>query len=86
MYIRLLFKRPLKLVSVAIFVSHNHPSRKLEPSNVDKQIVQKIKNPDPTLDIKLLNHLIITEKDYFSLHKDSGKKKHKYYLAKLKFV
>lgn len=64
--VRLLFKRALELSCVAIIVCHNHPSGKLQPSNADKQITQKIKNAGVTLDIKLLDHLIITEKDYFS--------------------
>lgn len=64
--VRLLFKRALELASVGIIVCHNHPSGKLQPSNADKQITQKIKNGGVTLDIKLLDHLIVTEKDYFS--------------------
>lgn len=64
--VRLLFKRALELASVGIIVCHNHPSGKLQPSNADKQITQKIKNAGVTLDIKLLDHLIVTEKDYFS--------------------
>lgn len=64
--IRLLFKRALELASVAMIICHNHPSGKLQPSLADKQLTQKIKDAGETLDIKLLDHLIITEKDYFS--------------------
>ncbi len=64
--VRVLFKRALELVSVGIIVCHNHPSGKLQPSNADKQLTQKIKLAGNTLDIKLLDHLIITEKAYFS--------------------
>ena len=64
--VRLLFKRALELASVAMIICHNHPSGKLTPSEADKQLTQKIKNAGLTLDIKLLDHLIITEKDYFS--------------------
>lgn len=64
--VRLLFKRALELASVAMIVCHNHPSGKLQPSNADKQLTQKIKEAGNTLDIKLLDHLIITEKAYFS--------------------
>ena len=64
--VRLLFKRALELASVGIIVCHNHPSGKLQPSNADKQLTQKIKEAGNTLDIKLLDHLIITEKAYFS--------------------
>jgi DNA repair protein RadC len=64
--VRLLFKRALELASVGLIVCHNHPSGKLQPSNADKQITQKIKLAGATLDIKLLDHLIVTEKNYFS--------------------
>lgn len=64
--VRLLFKRALELASVAIIVCHNHPSGKLQPSVADKSLTAKIKQAGNTLDIKLLDHLIITEKAYFS--------------------
>ncbi|WP_299012221.1 DNA repair protein RadC [uncultured Polaribacter sp.] len=64
--VRLLFKRALELACVGIIVCHNHPSGKLKPSMADKQVTQKIKEAGVTLDIKLLDHLIITEKAYFS--------------------
>ncbi|MFT6065176.1 MAG: DNA repair protein RadC [Paraglaciecola sp.] len=64
--VRLLFKRALELASIGIIVCHNHPSGKLQPSTADKQITQKIKLAGVTLDIKLLDHLIVTEKSYFS--------------------
>jgi DNA repair protein RadC len=64
--IRLVFKRALELASVGIIVCHNHPSGKLQPSNADKNLTQRIKEAGITLDIKLLDHLIITENAYFS--------------------
>lgn len=64
--VRLVFKRALELAAVGIIVCHNHPSGKLQPSTADKQLTSKIKEAGITLDIKLLDHLIITEKAYFS--------------------
>lgn len=64
--VRLLFKRAVELTSVGVIVCHNHPSGKLSPSNSDKQLTTKIKEAGNTLDIKLLDHLIITQKEYFS--------------------
>ena len=64
--IRLLFKRALELQAVAIIVCHNHPSDKLQPSDSDIQLTKKIQSAGVNLDIKLLDHLIITEKAYFS--------------------
>ena len=69
--VRLLFKKALALGVVAIIVCHNHPSGQLNPSNADNQLTEKIKQAGITLDIKLLDHLIITEKTYFS-YADEG--------------
>ncbi len=64
--IRLLYKKALKLSAIGIIVCHNHPSGKLEASTSDIMLTKKIKEAGVTLDIKLLDHLIITEKAYFS--------------------
>jgi len=64
--IRLLYKRALELSAVAIILCHNHPSGNIQPSISDKELTQKVKLAGDSLDIKLLDHLIITEKSYFS--------------------
>jgi len=64
--VRLVFKKAIEISSVAIVICHNHPSGKLKPSVSDKELTQKIKQSGELLDIKLLDHLIITQKDYFS--------------------
>jgi DNA repair protein RadC len=47
-------------------VCHNHPSGNLNPSDSDTRITQKIKDAGNLMDIQLLDHLIISEKDYYS--------------------
>jgi len=64
--LRLVFKKAIELYATAIILCHNHPSGKLQPSNADKLITSKLKNAGETLDIKVLDHLIITENAYFS--------------------
>lgn len=64
--VRLVMKQALQLGAVAIILAHNHPSGTLRPSAADKQITQKIKMASETLDIKVLDHLIITQKSYYS--------------------
>lgn len=64
--VRLVMKQALELGSVALILAHNHPSGTLKPSNADKEITQKLKTAAEVLDIKVLDHLIITQKDYFS--------------------
>lgn len=64
--VRLLFKKAIELSAVGIILCHNHPSGKLKPSNSDKELTNKIKSGSVSLDIKLLDHLIVTQKSYFS--------------------
>lgn len=64
--VRLVMKQTLELGAVAIILAHNHPSGTLSPSAADKQITQKIKTASETLDVKVLDHLIITQKSYYS--------------------
>lgn len=68
--VRLLYRKALGTECVGVIVCHNHPSGKLTPSAADMEITQKIKDAGSTLDIKLLDHLIITEKLYFSFADD----------------
>lgn len=64
--IRLLFAALLKAKATAFILVHNHPSGKLQPSEADRQITQKIKQASKLLDIALLDHLIITPESYYS--------------------
>jgi len=64
--IRLIFKTALEHSAVAIILAHNHPSGKLIPSQADKQTTQNIINAGKTLSIQVLDHVIVTEKNYFS--------------------
>lgn len=64
--VRLALKTALETGAVGLILAHNHPSGTLKPSEADKQITQKLKNAGESLDIKVLDHLIITENAYFS--------------------
>jgi DNA repair protein RadC len=52
----------------SIILAHNHPSGNLKPSEGDKAITEKIKNACAFFDMKLLDHLIITDESYFSFN------------------
>ena len=64
--LRLIFAALLKAKATAFILVHNHPSGKLQPSDADRQITQKIKQASNILDIALLDHLIITSESYYS--------------------
>ena len=64
--VRLVLKNALEVGATALILCHNHPSGTLKPSRADKDITQKLKTASQSLDIKVLDHLIVTEKAYFS--------------------
>ena len=64
--VRLVLKNALEVGATGLILVHNHPSGTLKPSESDKQLTNKLKLAAESLDIKVLDHLIITEKAYFS--------------------
>ena len=64
--VKLLFAVALKCNAVSMIISHNHPSGKLEPSLADKEMTKKIKSASEFLDVKLLDHIIVTKEGYYS--------------------
>ncbi len=64
--VRITLRKALELGAVSLILAHNHPSGNLNPSEADKQLTQKLKIAAESLDIKVLDHLIVTEKSYFS--------------------
>ena len=63
---KLVFVAALKANASGIIISHNHPSGNLKPSSADEQLTAKLKQGGTYLDIKLLDHLIITSEGFFS--------------------
>ena len=69
--VRLIFKLALEQNATAIILSHNHPSGKLLASDADRDITKKLKFAGEQLDVKVLDHIIITETGYLSFQ-DEG--------------
>jgi DNA repair protein RadC len=69
--VRLVLKKALEVGATGIILVHNHPSGTLKPSEADKRLTKKLKAAGESLDIKVLDHLIITEKAYFSFADDN---------------
>jgi DNA repair protein RadC len=69
--VRIVFKTALEQNATSIILSHNHPSGKLQPSEADISITKKIKLAGQQLDIPVLDHIIITEKGFYSFN-DNG--------------
>ncbi len=70
--IRIILKKALLHESVSMVICHNHPSGNLEPSVADEMITQKIKDAGLLLDIRLLDHIIVSTEGHYSFA-DHGK-------------
>ncbi len=69
--VRMIMKTALEMAAVGMILCHNHPSGNLEPSEADRKITAKIKDTGTIMDIKVLDHIIITQNSYYSFA-DSG--------------
>ena len=64
--IKLLLATALKSLSSGMILCHNHPSGNKQPSQQDKTLTRKLKEACQMLEISVLDHIILTEEDYFS--------------------
>ena len=70
--VRLVFAVALKSLAVGMILTHNHPSGTLNPSEADKSITRKIKRAGEFLDIKVLDHIILTPSGKYFSFADEG--------------
>lgn len=63
---REIFKEALLLNSPNIILVHNHPSGNLSPSQEDISLTKRIKEAGQLMGVKVLDHIIVTQSDYFS--------------------
>ena len=66
-YPREVLKRALHHNAAAIIAGHNHPSGDCEPSHADRTITQRLQKSLALVDIRLLDHLIVTGREFRSL-------------------
>jgi len=64
--VRLIMRSALSKQATSLIVGHNHPSGNLDPSDADRKVTKQIKEAGVTMEITLLDHLIITQTGYFS--------------------
>lgn len=64
--VRTIMKNALEIPAVSMVLCHNHPSGNLNPSDADMKITRKIKDSGEIMDIKVLDHVIITQKSHYS--------------------
>src|SRR5699024_4495104 len=68
---KIVFKYALDTLASGIILAHNHPSGTLLPSKEDKKLTDKMVSAGKLMDIPILDHLILTEDNFFSFE-DNG--------------
>ena len=69
--VRLIMKEALLCNATGMIIAHNHPSGNEKPSGEDNRITDQVKKAADTLNIRLLDHVIITSNTYYS-YMDNG--------------
>ncbi len=64
--VRLILSIALKTLATGIILAHNHPSGNLTPSEADKLITNKIQQAGKLMDIKVLDHIILSFDGFYS--------------------
>ena len=67
---RIIFATALKANACSIILAHNHPSGNTQPSQHDLNLTDKLVEGGKLLDIKVLDHLIVTSSGYISMATD----------------
>ena len=69
-YPREIAKAALAHNAAAVILGHNHPSGTTEPSAADRRITERIVSALGLLDIRVLDHIIVSTKGDFSFAED----------------
>ena len=63
---KMIFKEALEQLASSIILVHNHPSGNRQPSAADLALTKKLRQAGEFLDLPVLDHLIYTDRDYYS--------------------
>ena len=66
MDVRSILREALLQRATQIAVVHNHPSGNIHPSQEDQVLTQRIFNAAKSIDIKLIDHVIVCDGKYYS--------------------
>ncbi|MDE5999444.1 MAG: hypothetical protein K2H04_05155 [Bacteroidaceae bacterium] len=58
--------------ATSFILVHNHPSGNLRPSRHDEELTQRVARAAQTLNLRMIDHVIVTEGDYYSFS-ENGK-------------
>ena len=68
---REVYQRAIVAGAISIVISHNHPSGSTQPSDEDHNVTKRLHESGQLLGIKMLDHVIVTDTEYYSFS-DSG--------------
>lgn len=63
---RIIIRKALEQEAVSLVLCHNHPSGNLQPSRQDEELTYKLRNAAQYFDIKVLDHIIVSNEGYYS--------------------
>jgi len=63
---RIVFSTALTARAHGIILAHNHPTENLKPSQPDIDLSKKLHNGSKLLDIRMIDHIILSRSNYFS--------------------
>jgi len=63
---RLIIKYTSNVLASGVILCHNHPSGAINPSHQDIELTNKIKAALTFIDVKIFDHIILTEEQYYS--------------------
>lgn len=61
-----IFKLALQHNASSIILGHNHPSNNISPSDMDIKLTKKLKRAGESLDLLILDHIIVGNDTYYS--------------------
>lgn len=67
---RIIFKKAVEVDCTSLILCHNHPSGSLRPSRADEIITEKLRSAGELLDIKVVDHIIVSDEGYYSFADD----------------
>ena len=70
--VKVVARKAIEHLASAIILVHNHPSGNLNPSQADDKLTRQLQQAAQLLDIRVLDHIIITSQGYYS-YNDNGR-------------
>lgn len=65
-YPRIMVQKAIQYNASRVIVAHNHPSGVVQPSVADKKVTEELKNILKIIDVKLLDHIVVTMQETYS--------------------